>query len=416
MRQIRPGQLGQFWLGKRPNSQQWCRVWYDGDRRQTRYASLETEDQGEAQRRLAQWFLANSEIRDERPQQQLIEFVLRRHYELHGKHLASAKAIAASHAYWSTYFEDATVADVTSARVVGFVRALREANLSDAYIRRILADGKAAINAAVKRGELTHAPHIVIGLVAEPPPRERILKPSEMANLLDATTIPHVRLYMLLALGTMARPEAITDLTTWSIDWGSGSIDLLPRGRVQNKKRRPIVPIVKTLRPILAALPVGALITFNGRQVQSVRTSFEKCVDEAGLSGTGVNRYTLRHTIISEAMKRCAEPWQVERFAGHRTGSKTTERYVKFSAGYLGKAAAAIDDYFEEVQALMQTRLTDHLGLSAFELRASLAGKNGGAEGDRTPDLYTASVALSQLSYGPEMSSRDGSRAARRCL
>ncbi len=26
---------------------------------------------------------------------------------------------------------------------------------------------------------------------------------------------------------------------------------------------------------------------------------------------------------------------------------------------------------------------------------------NGGAEGARTPDLYTASVALSQLSYGP---------------
>ena len=26
----------------------------------------------------------------------------------------------------------------------------------------------------------------------------------------------------------------------------------------------------------------------------------------------------------------------------------------------------------------------------------------GGAEGDRTPDLYNAIVALSQLSYGPE--------------
>ena len=25
----------------------------------------------------------------------------------------------------------------------------------------------------------------------------------------------------------------------------------------------------------------------------------------------------------------------------------------------------------------------------------------GGAKGDRTPDLYAASVALSQLSYGP---------------
>ena len=27
--------------------------------------------------------------------------------------------------------------------------------------------------------------------------------------------------------------------------------------------------------------------------------------------------------------------------------------------------------------------------------------KNGGAEGNRTPDLYNAIVALSQLSYGP---------------
>ena len=27
---------------------------------------------------------------------------------------------------------------------------------------------------------------------------------------------------------------------------------------------------------------------------------------------------------------------------------------------------------------------------------------DGGAEGDRTPDLYNAIVALSQLSYGPD--------------
>ena len=32
---------------------------------------------------------------------------------------------------------------------------------------------------------------------------------------------------------------------------------------------------------------------------------------------------------------------------------------------------------------------------------SDLSGRNGGAEGDRTPDLSTASAALSQLSYGP---------------
>ena len=31
-----------------------------------------------------------------------------------------------------------------------------------------------------------------------------------------------------------------------------------------------------------------------------------------------------------------------------------------------------------------------------------IAGIIGGAEGDRTPDLMTASHALSQLSYGPK--------------
>ena len=32
-----------------------------------------------------------------------------------------------------------------------------------------------------------------------------------------------------------------------------------------------------------------------------------------------------------------------------------------------------------------------------------LLGRIGGAEGDRTPDLMTASHALSQLSYGPNL-------------
>ena len=35
------------------------------------------------------------------------------------------------------------------------------------------------------------------------------------------------------------------------------------------------------------------------------------------------------------------------------------------------------------------------------EVNPKLFRFNGGAEGDRTPDLVTASHALSQLSYGP---------------
>jgi len=43
-----------------------------------------------------------------------------------------------------------------------------------------------------------------------------------------------------------------------------------------------------------------------------------------------------------------------------------------------------------------------YLASTAFS-RSSYLGFFGGAEGDRTPDLMTASHALSQLSYGPNV-------------
>ena len=367
---------GQFWLSQRPNSAQWCRTWYDAGKRQTCRASLGTDDFEEADRRLAAWFVENRTASNERPADVPIESVMHRHFALHGKTLASAKAVETSLAWWTSYFEGATVADVTPKMIDAFIAKLRLMGKSNGYIRRILADGRAAFNGALNRGELTHAPRISLKAAPEPEPRERILSVLEMAALLDkAFSPPHLRTYLLLAIGTMARPEAITDLTSWSIDWQSGTINLLPRGRRQNKKRRPVVPIVQTLRPMLRALPPGPLVAFNGRPLASVRTSFEKAVKAAGLAGTGVNRYTIRHTIISEAMKRCPLPWQVEQFAGHRTGHKTTQRYVKFSPGFLGEAATAIDHYFAELQAAMATDLLGHIPASAFELRASIAGK-----------------------------------------
>ena len=41
------------------------------------------------------------------------------------------------------------------------------------------------------------------------------------------------------------------------------------------------------------------------------------------------------------------------------------------------------------------------VGMTRITWGIIIIEKIGGAEGNRTPDLYTASVALSQLSYGP---------------
>lgn len=287
--------------------------------------------------------------------------------------------------YWTSYFEGAMVSDLTPARVAQFAEGLKGAGKSSGYIRRILADGKAALNGAYKRGEIVSVPYIDLSLAPEGEPRQRILTVEEMAALFDVIEAPHVRNYLILAIGTMARPQAITDLSSFAVDWHSGSINLLPAGKAQTHKYRPIVPMVARVRDLCANIPPGPLVSWHGQHVRSVRTTFRKAIIDAGLENTGVCRYTLRHTVISEAMKRCDEPWQVETFAGHRTGHKTTARYIKFSPGYLSKAAAAIDKYFNDIEAQTKKPILYHLAESAFELRSSAPLKLVGTRGFEPP-------------------------------
>jgi hypothetical protein len=92
-------------------------------------------------------------------------------------------------------------------------------------------------------------------------------------------------------------------------------------------------------------------VAYNGRPIASVRTTFGKAIKRAGLAGNSVCQHTLRHAIILEAMKRRSEPHQGDRRAGRVSGGKTTARYIKFSPGYLSKAAGAVEDYFADLEA-----------------------------------------------------------------
>ena len=98
-------------------------------------------------------------------------------------------------------------------------------------------------------------------------------------------------------------------------------------------------------------------------------------------------------------------------------GYRTIEIYAKYDPDYLGKSTAAIDDVMNEISQRVKRPLNPN---RLKELRVSCVraaelckvpektkppgfpeGFDGGAERDRTDDLYNAIVALSQLSYGP---------------
>ena len=119
-------------------------------------------------------------------------------------------------------------------------------------IDRVLSDGRAALNRAVKWQELASAPDIFLLQTAEDKrsrqPMGRPIVPKEMALLFDAANSRHMLMYLLIATNTLARPAAVLDLRGAQYDSTHALVDLNPPGRKQNKKHRPILAVAPTLQ------------------------------------------------------------------------------------------------------------------------------------------------------------------------
>ena len=185
-KQQRPGQTKDFWLSKRPDgkSASWCRTWFDNATRQTRRASLGTDDFQEAETRLIQWVAANAEKRKESAGDVLLEELLIRYYQNHASKIASAEQARYALDKWSDFFAGATVSDLTPMRQEDFIAHLRESGASDGYVARTLTVGRAALNRAYKRQEITSVPFIMS--VPGGQPRERRLSLEESAAFFNA--------------------------------------------------------------------------------------------------------------------------------------------------------------------------------------------------------------------------------------
>jgi hypothetical protein len=88
----RPGEIAGNWLSKLPGSSMWCRTWFDPVSRQTRRASLGTDDFGAAERALAEWITRHVATRHAAPQDITVARVFARYYERRGRHTIGAGA------------------------------------------------------------------------------------------------------------------------------------------------------------------------------------------------------------------------------------------------------------------------------------------------------------------------------------
>jgi hypothetical protein len=354
-------QLGEFWLDRRADgaSDAWQITWYDKRRRQTRQRSTRTADLELAKRQLAEHYIARGERHQEPAANVLIEHVLMRYYEAHAKKLPSEHFASYAIAHWKRFWKSDTIADMTEERIEEFTKDLVEGEnhaMKPATINRVLTVGRAAIERAIYKKELASGPTIPRLQVG----RQRLYRAtqSDMARILNASeSMPWVRRWIIGSMVTLARPQAVLQLSRPQLDFDLRRIDMNPPGRDQTDKGRPIIPMTETAYQWLCGEWTGLWITYKDKPLASIRMGFERARDRAGLPAT-VTPYTIRRTLSTEMRRRGVPPWEIAGFLGHTvTEFATTEEYAIYAPDYLGHAAKVLDAYCAQLQTMLDFRL-----------------------------------------------------------
>jgi hypothetical protein len=185
-------------------------------------------------------------------------------------------------------------------------------------------------------------------------PRDWIPTDAELAATISQCSGPEresLFRYIILALNTGARPEAICELSVGrQVDFERGLVDLNPPGRPQNRKVRPLISLTNNLRGWLIHWKLDRPVTYFARPVIAVSNrTLKKAAEQAGVSQwSQFNRYTLRH-YISTRIRRVdgltVAREERARWLGHTDPNcRTTEQwYETHDPDYLENVRQAID-------------------------------------------------------------------------
>lgn len=371
--EVRFGQVGDFWLSTRDDSDVWCRTWYDPAKRQTRRASLGTADVQEAYQALIKFVAGNPSAKEQPAETVTVHQVLNWFYENRGKKLSSASAFRNSFGHWQGYFNaTVTVREATPLKITAFREALEAEGYAPGYVIRILSDGRTAFNWCLDNQLIDWVPRIKSGQnaqqIEDTPPRGRPLDIEEMAKLYIAAfngRARHVEALMVIMLNTICRPGAARDLGPAQIDSRHGLVALNPPGRKQTRKRRPVVPLTSSLKASLIEIEkweieaakrrhergfkLANYVAYRGRATGNNAEAFRALVERAGFEDPKgmITPYSIRHTLARELRKARVPTEQIAVYLGHKApaGGQHTLTYAPYDPEYLLDASAVVESY-----------------------------------------------------------------------
>ncbi|MDR6954203.1 integrase [Ancylobacter sp. 3268] len=246
------------------------------------------------------------------------------------------------------FFGKMKPAGITTTLCRDYVARRRQMGRQDGTIWTELGHLRTMLRWAEKEKLIDEAPSIE--RPRQPPPKTRHLTRSQFETLLDAAEMPHIRLFMILAIGTAAREQAILGLTWDRVKFERGRIELHDPEMDQPVKGRAVVPMTASARAALQSAQAGArspfVIEWAGQRVKKVRKGLDKTAERAckiDPSIGSISPHLFRHSAavwMAEAGRPMAE---IAQYLGH-ADSRITERvYARFSPDYLREAADALE-------------------------------------------------------------------------
>jgi site-specific recombinase XerD len=236
-----------------------------------------------------------------------------------------------------------------------FAGVLSERGLTKTSVARKIASFRAFYRHLVERGTLTANPADLVATPKKDSYLPRVLKPGEVAEVLDR--IPagspldlRDRAMFEVAYGAGLRAEEIVNLDTGNLDpdaeemrvTGKGSkTRVIPAGEVAWRaleayleRGRPKLASASAAQPVEPAL----FLSKSGRRLSTsdVRRRLRISTQRVGASA-GVSPHTLRHSFATHLLEGGADLRSIQEMLGHASIS-TTQTYTRIESKRLRKA------------------------------------------------------------------------------
>ena len=284
--------------------------------RTTTVRSLGTDDLRTAEIRAHELAARETKPPEQPAERLMVGDLLARDWHLHARHQPSAE----THRYvrrdfLGPAFGHLAVSELTLDRQQRLRDEMLAAGHSPAYVSWTFTSLAGALRRAKERHELTAYPAII--KIARPEPRDqRALTPHEIAALLEHAP-PHLQRFIMVAICTGGRPEAILELTRPQIDLEHRRALQPTRARSDQK-----TPRHRADRGAAGARARGDsgfhVIELHGRPVRSIKTALKAAALRADIDPKGLSPKTFRHTVAVELRRLGVPEWECQGILGHR--------------------------------------------------------------------------------------------------